>query len=325
MKRTRRLRVTKEIRNMVRENYLHPSDLVYPIFVIEGENIKNPVDSMPGIYQYSLDRMDEELERIRMAGVRAVLIFGIPAHKDELGSGAYDPHGIVQEAIYHIKRYYPGIIVIADICLCEYTSHGHCGLVCGEHIMNDETLPLLAKMAVTCAQAGADIVAPSDMMDGRVKVIRDALDNDGLYEVPIMSYSAKYASAYYGPFRDAAESAPAFGDRKTYQMDPANAKEALIEVQTDLEEGADMIIVKPAMAYLDIMKMISEKTNVPIAAYNVSGEYAMVKAAAANGWIDEKRIVMENLTGMKRAGAKMLITYHALDAASWIKEELGDY
>ena len=217
------------------------------------------------------------------------------------------------------------MIVIADICLCEYTSHGHCGLICGEHIMNDETLPLLAKMAVTCAQAGADIVAPSDMMDGRVKAIRDALDNEGLYEVPIMSYSAKYASAYYGPFRDAAESAPAFGDRKTYQMDPANAKEALIEVEADLLEGADMIIIKPAMAYLDIMRMISEKTNVPIAAYNVSGEYSMVKAAAANGWIDERRIVMENLTGMKRAGAKMIITYHALDAAGWIREELREY
>lgn len=325
MKRTRRLRTTKALRNMVREHYVHPSDLIYPIFVIEGEDIKNPVDSMPGIYQYSIDRMDEELERIWNAGVRGVLIFGIPAQKDEVGSEAYDPHGIVQEAIRYIKMNYPGMIVIADICLCEYTSHGHCGLICGEHIMNDETLPLLAKMAVTCAQAGADIVAPSDMMDGRVKAIRDALDNEGLYEVPIMSYSAKYASAYYGPFRDAAESAPAFGDRKTYQMDPANAKEALIEVEADLLEGADMIIVKPAMAYLDIMRMISEKTNVPIAAYNVSGEYSMVKAAAANGWIDERRIVMENLTGMKRAGAKMIITYHALDAAGWIREELREY
>jgi porphobilinogen synthase len=310
---------------MVRENYLHPSDFIYPIFVIEGTNIKNPVDSMPGIYQYSIDRLDEELDRIWKAGVRGILIFGIPAKKDEIGSGAYDPNGIVQEAIRYIKMCYPSMVVIADICLCEYTSHGHCGLICGEHILNDDTLPLLAKMAVTCAQAGADIVAPSDMMDGRVEVIREALDNEAFYEVPIMSYSAKYASAYYGPFRDAAESAPAFGDRKTYQMDPANAKEALIEVDADLAEGADMLIVKPAMAYLDIMKMISEHTNVPIAAYNVSGEYAMVKAAAANGWIDERRIVMENLTSMKRAGAKMLITYHALDAAKWLKEDLSEF
>lgn len=325
MKRTRRLRMTENMRSMVRENYLHPSDFIYPIFVIEGENIKNPVASMPGIYQYSLDRLDEELERIWEAGVRGILIFGIPAEKDEIGSHAYDPNGIVQEAIRYIKMCYPSMIVIADICLCEYTSHGHCGLICGEHVMNDDTLPLLAKMAVTCAQAGADIIAPSDMMDGRVKVIREALDNEAFYEIPIMSYSAKYASAYYGPFRDAAESAPAFGDRKTYQMDPANAKEALIEVEADLEEGADMIIVKPAMAYLDIMKSISQHTNVPIAAYNVSGEYAMVKAAAANGWIDERRIVMENLTGMKRAGAKMLITYHALDAAKWLKEDLTQY
>lgn len=325
MKRTRRLRTTNSIRNMVRENYLHPSDFIYPIFVIEGTNIKNPVDSMPGIYQYSIDRLDEELDRIWKAGVRGILIFGIPAKKDEIGSGAYDPNGIVQEAIRYIKMCYPSMVVIADICLCEYTSHGHCGLICGEHILNDDTLPLLAKMAVTCAQAGADIVAPSDMMDGRVEVIREALDNEAFYEVPIMSYSAKYASAYYGPFRDAAESAPAFGDRKTYQMDPANAKEALIEVDADLAEGADMLIVKPAMAYLDIMKMISEHTNVPIAAYNVSGEYAMVKAAAANGWIDERRIVMENLTSMKRAGAKMLITYHALDAAKWLKEDLSEF
>lgn len=325
MKRTRRLRTTNSIRNMVRENYLHPSDFIYPIFVIEGTNIKNPVDSMPGIYQYSIDRLDEELDRIWKAGVRGILIFGIPAKKDEIGSGAYDPNGIVQEAIRYIKMCYPSMVVIADICLCEYTSHGHCGLICGEHVLNDDTLPLLAKMAVTCAQAGADIVAPSDMMDGRVEVIREALDNEAFYEVPIMSYSAKYASAYYGPFRDAAESAPAFGDRKTYQMDPANAKEALIEVDADLAEGADMLIVKPAMAYLDIMKMISEHTNVPIAAYNVSGEYAMVKAAAANGWIDERRIVMENLTSMKRAGAKMLITYHALDAAKWLKEDLSEF
>lgn len=321
MKRTRRLRTTKNMRSLVRETYLHPSDLVYPIFIIEGEDIKNPVESMPGIYQYSLDRLDEELDRIWDAGVRGVLLFGIPAEKDEVGSSAYDPRGIVQEGIRHIKMMYPDMIVIADICLCEYTSHGHCGVICQGHILNDDTLPLLCKMAVTCAEAGADIVAPSDMMDGRVEAIRTALDENGLEDIPIMSYSAKYASAYYGPFRDAAGSAPAFGDRKTYQMDPANAREAMREVEADIEEGADMIIVKPALAYLDIMKTVVENTNIPIAAYNVSGEYSMVKAAAQMGWIDEKRIVMENLTAMKRAGAKILITYHALDAAKWMKEE----
>lgn len=321
IKRTRRLRTSTNLRRMVREHYVHPTDLIYPIFVAEGENIKNPVDSMPGIYQYSLDCIDEELDRIWESGVRGILMFGIPAHKDEVGSGAYDSHGIIQEGIRYIKKKYPELIIIADICLCEYTSHGHCGLICGEHVLNDETLPLLSKMAVTCAEVGADIVAPSDMMDGRVAAIREALDEAGFLETPIMSYSAKYASAYYGPFREAAESAPAFGDRRSYQMDPANGKEAMIEIEADLEEGADMIIVKPALAYLDILKKVSEKVNVPIAAYNVSGEYAMVKAAAANGWIDEKRIVMENLTAMKRAGAKMLITYHALDAAKWLSEE----
>ena len=249
------------------------------------------------------------------------MLFGIPAHKDEVGSGAYDPHGIVQEGIRHMKARYPEMIVIADICLCEYTSHGHCGLICDHEILNDETLPLLGKMAVTCAQAGADIIAPSDMMDGRVKAIREALDGAGFCQIPIMSYSAKYASAYYGPFREAAESAPAFGDRKSYQMDPANGKEAIIEVEADLDEGADMVMVKPALAYLDVLKEISSRVHVPVAAYNVSGEYSMVKAAAKNGWIDEKRIVLENLTAMKRAGAKIIITYHALDAVKWINEE----
>lgn len=322
MKRTRRLRMTKNIRSMVRETYLHPSDFIYPIFVIEGKDIKNPVDSMPGIYQYSIDRIDEELDRIWESGVKGVLIFGVPAHKDEVGSGAYDPHGIVQEGIRHIKARYPEMIVIADVCLCEYTSHGHCGLIHGEEVLNDETLPLLCKMSVTCAQAGADIIAPSDMMDGRVGAIRKALDDEGLYQTPIMAYSAKYASAYYGPFREAAESAPAFGDRKSYQMDPANVREAIVEVEADLEEGADIVMVKPALAYLDVLKEVSDRTNVPVAAYNVSGEYSMVKAAAGNGWIDEKRIVMENLTAMKRAGAKIIITYHALDVVKWIKEEV---
>ena len=279
------------------------------------------MDSMPGIYQYSIDRIDEELDRVWQSGVKSVLLFGIPAHKDEVGSGAYDPHGIVQEGIRHMKARYPEMIVIADICLCEYTSHGHCGLICDHEILNDETLPLLGKMAVTCAQAGADIIAPSDMMDGRVKAIREALDGAGFCQIPIMSYSAKYASAYYGPFREAAESAPAFGDRKSYQMDPANGKEAIIEVEADLDEGADMVMVKPALAYLDVLKEISSRVHVPVAAYNVSGEYSMVKAAAKNGWIDEKRIVLENLTAMKRAGAKIIITYHALDAVKWINEE----
>jgi len=276
---------------------------------------------MPGICQYSLDTVDEELGRVARAGIPAVLLFGIPEHKDEVGSGAYDEHGIVQEAIRMIKKNYPKLLVIADVCLCEYTSHGHCGLVKDGVILNDETLPLLAKAAVSYALAGADIVAPSDMMDKRVEAIREALDQEGLTGTPIMSYSAKFASAYYGPFRDAAHSAPGFGDRRTYQMDPANGQEALREVEEDILEGADMIIAKPAMAYMDIIKEITLNYNIPIIAYNVSGEYAMVKAAAANGWIDEKRIVMENLVGMKRAGAKMIITYHALDAARWIKEE----
>lgn len=305
---------------MVRENHVRVDELIYPLFVMEGENLAEPVESMPGICQYSLDRMNEELDRVKEAGISAILIFGIPAHKDEVGSGAYDEHGIVQEAIRRIKKDYPDLIVIADVCLCEYTSHGHCGLIKDGVILNDETLPLLAKSAVSYAEAGADIVAPSDMMDKRVGAIRKALDEAGFTYTPIMAYSAKFASGYYGPFRDAAHSAPGFGDRKTYQMDPANGQEALREVEEDIAEGADLIIAKPAMAYMDIIRAIHEKYNVPIVAYNVSGEYAMVKAAAANGWIDEKKIVMENMIGMKRAGAKMIITYHALDVARWLKE-----
>lgn len=309
------------MRDMVRENHVRVDELIYPLFVMEGENLAEPVESMPGICQYSLDRMNEELDRVKEAGIPAILIFGIPAHKDEVGSGAYDEHGIVQEAIRRIKKDYPDLIVIADVCLCEYTSHGHCGLIRDGIILNDETLPLLAKSAVSYAEAGADIVAPSDMMDKRVGAIRKALDEAGFTYTPIMAYSAKFASGYYGPFRDAAHSAPGFGDRKTYQMDPANGQEALREVEEDLAEGADLIIAKPAMAYMDIIRAIHENYNVPIVAYNVSGEYAMVKAAAANGWIDEKKIVMENMIGMKRAGVKMIITYHALDVARWIREE----
>lgn len=310
------------MRSLVRENHLRVDELIYPVFVMEGQDLCSPVESMPGICQYSIDRLPEELDRVVEAGILSVLLFGIPAHKDEVGSGAYDDQGIVQQAIRFIKSQerYRHLVVIADVCLCEYTSHGHCGLVREGIILNDETLPLLARTAVSYAGAGADIVAPSDMMDGRVKAIREALDGHGFVRIPIMAYSAKFASGFYGPFRDAAHSAPGFGDRKTYQMDPANGREALREVEGDLLEGADLIIAKPAMAYMDIIRDITAAYRVPVAAYNVSGEYAMVKAAAANGWIDEKKIVMEILVGLKRAGAKMIITYHALDAAKWIRE-----
>lgn len=320
MYRGRRLRVSETMRSLVRETHIQVDNLVYPIFVIEGENIKNPVDSMPGIYQYSIDRLEEELIRIDDAGVKSILIFGIPKEKDEIGSGAYAPDGITQRAIRFIKSKYPNMLVIADVCLCEYTSHGHCGLIEEGHILNDETLPLLAKMSVSLCQAGADVIAPSDMMDGRIEYIRESLDAHHFINVPIMAYSAKYASGFYAPFRDAAHSAPCFGDRKTYQMDYANGKEAIREMEEDINEGADIVMVKPALAYLDVIKEASQLFTCPIAAYNVSGEYAMVKAAAQNGWIDEKRIVMENMIAMKRAGASILITYHALDVAHWLKE-----
>ncbi len=322
MDRTRRLRSSEALRDMVRENHVRVDELIYPIFVIEGENICNPVNSMPGINQYSIDRLSYELDRVVEAGIKSVLLFGIPAHKDEVGSGAYEENGIVPQAIRFIKNNekYKNIIVVADVCLCEYTSHGHCGLIKDGVILNDETLPLLAKAALSYAKAGADIIAPSDMMDKRVGYIRKTLDENGFVNIPIMAYSAKFASSFYGPFRDAAHSAPGFGDRKTYQMDPANGREAMREVEEDLLEGADMIIAKPALGYMDIIKDIHNNFNVPIVAYNVSGEYSMVKAAAANGWIDEKKIVMEILTGLKRAGAKMIITYHAIDAAAWINE-----
>ena len=309
------------MRRMVRENRLDAADLIYPIFVAEGSGIAKPVESMPTVCQYSVDRLEEILPRVAESGISGLLIFGIPAKKDELATEAYNDNGVTQQAIRYIKEHYPELIVIADVCLCEYTSHGHCGVVKDGKILNDDTLPLLCKMAVSLAKAGADIVAPSDMMDGRVAAIRAALDENALEEIPIMSYSAKFASGFYSPFRDAAESAPCFGDRRTYQMDPANGREAIREIEDDIEEGADMIIVKPAMCYLDIMRTAREKFGLPIAAYNVSGEFAMVKAAAANGWIDEKRIVLEILTSIKRAGADMIITYHALDAAEWIKEE----
>ena len=320
MYRFRRLRRDERIRSMMQETRLHPKDFIYPIFVIEGENIKNPVESMPGIFQYSIDRLDEILAQVKRAEIGGVMLFGIPIHKDPQGSQAYAKDGITQRAVRFIKETYPEIYIVVDICLCEYTSHGHCGMVQGEEILNDETLPYLVKMAVSLAEAGADMAAPSDMMDGRVAAIREGLDQAGFTQMPIMAYSAKFASAYYGPFRDAAHSAPGFGDRKSYQMDFANGQEAIREIAADIEEGADIVMVKPALAYLDVLKEAALTFDVPLAVYNVSGEYAMVKAAAAKGWIDEKRIVMENLTAMKRAGAKIIITYHALDAVKWVSE-----
>lgn len=322
MNRFRRLRANENMRKMVRETFLNPSDFIYPIFVIEGENIKEPVPSMPNVFQYSIDQLDSILEQVHQSKISGILIFGIPKEKDEKASGAYASDGITQRAVGYIKSKYPAMLIIADICLCEYTSHGHCGLICGNEILNDETLPLLGKMSVSLANAGVDIIAPSDMMDGRIGYIRNALDENGFKNIPIMSYSAKFASGYYSPFRDAADSAPAFGDRKTYQMDFANVNEALREIEDDINQGADIVMVKPALAYLDVVRAAKDRFNMPLAAYNVSGEYAMVKAAAQNGWINEKRIVTENLIAMKRAGAKILITYHALDMAKWLLEEM---
>lgn len=320
MNRFRRLRTSSRMRRLVRETHINKDDLIYPIFVAEGENIKNPVESMPEIYQYSIDKLDEILQQIVESQIPGILIFGIPKHKDEFATSAYDDNGVTQQAIRYIKKKCPDLLVIADVCLCEYTSHGHCGVVHGDKILNDETLPLLSKMAVSLANAGADIIAPSDMMDGRVAAIRHSLDENGFIDTPIMAYSAKFASGYYSPFRDAADSTPCFGDRKTYQMDFANGKEALREIESDISEGADMVMVKPALAYLDIIKEAS-RYEFPLVAYNVSGEYSMVKAAAQNGWIDEKQIVMENMIAIKRAGADIIITYHALDVAKWLEEE----
>jgi Delta-aminolevulinic acid dehydratase len=321
MNRLRRLRSSEVMRKMTRETFVNTSDLIYPIFIIEGENIKEPIPSMPNIFRYSIDKLDEILDEVHNSKISGILIFGIPKEKDEKGSGAYATDGITQRAVRYIKSKYSSMLVIADVCLCEYTSHGHCGVICGNEILNDETLPLLAKMSVSLANAGADIIAPSDMMDGRIGYIRNELDENGFKNTPIMSYSAKFASGYYSPFRDAADSAPSFGDRKTYQMDFANVNEALREVEEDIAEGADIVMVKPALAYLDVVRAVADNFNIPLAAYNVSGEYAMVKAASQNGWIDEKRIVTENLVAMKRAGAKILITYHALDMAKWLLEE----
>lgn len=320
-KRHRRLRQSDAMRKMVQETYLHKEDFIYPIFVIDGENIKNEVSSMPGVYQFSIDRLAEEMDEVVALGIKAVILFGLPAEKDEVGSQAYHDHGIVQEATRFIKKNYPDMLVVADTCLCEFTSHGHCGVVSeDERILNDPSLDLLAKTAVSQAEAGADIIAPSNMMDGFVAAIREGLDAAGFEYVPIMSYAVKYASAYYGPFRDAADGAPQFGDRKTYQMDPANRMEAMREATSDVEEGADFLIVKPALAYLDIIRDVRNNYDLPVVAYNVSGEYAMVKAAAQNGWIDEKKVVLETLLGMKRAGADLIITYHAKDAIRFMEE-----
>ncbi|WP_027093420.1 porphobilinogen synthase [Cohnella thermotolerans] len=323
--RHRRFRRTAALRGMIRETYLHVNDLIAPIYVIYGNNVKTEISSMPGLYQWSVDRLEEEIAELREAGVRAVLLFGIPEHKDSVGTGAYIDDGIVQQATRRIKEIAPDMIVIADTCLCEYTDHGHCGIVhrAGDEAIvdNDESLELLVKTAVSQAAAGADIIAPSNMMDGFVAAIRQGLDEAGFEHIPIMSYAVKYSSAYYGPFRVAAQSTPQFGDRKTYQMDPANVREALREAQSDVEEGADMLMVKPGLAYLDVLRLLKDRFDLPVAVYNVSAEYSMVKAAAMQGWIDEKAIVMETLTGMKRAGADVIITYHAKDAARWLREQ----
>lgn len=320
MKRFRRLRRTPQLRALVRETHINKASLIYPLFVEEGNDERKPVESMPGIYRWPLSELALLLSEAASAGIGGVLLFGIPAHKDALGSSAYNDNGVTQQAIRLIKKNYPALTVIADVCLCEYTDHGHCGVVRGGEILNDETLPLLAKTAVSFARAGADIIAPSDMMDGRVAAIRAALDEAGFADIPIMSYSAKFASGCYSPFRDAADSAPCFGDRRSYQMDPANGREALREIEDDISEGADIVMVKPALAYLDVLSRARERFDLPLAAYNVSGEYSMVKAAAQNGWIDERRIVLENLTAIARAGADIIITYHALEAAAWLEE-----
>jgi len=316
--RLRRLRRTEALRALVRETKVDVGDLIYPLFVVEGKRLKQKVASMPGIHRYSPDLLPKEVEAIAKLGIPAVILFGIPQKKDEEASSAYDPKGVIQQATRAIKRITPELLVVTDVCLCEYTSHGHCGLVLDGQVDNDKTLELLARTALSHAQSGVDMVAPSDMMDGRVKAIRQALDENGFTDTPILSYAAKYASAFYGPFRDAAESAPQFGDRRSYQMDPPNWREALREVEQDIAEGADMVMVKPALPYLDIIRKVRDTFNHPLAAYSVSGEYAMVKAAAKQGWLDEQKVVMEILTAIKRAGADIIITYYAKEAARWL-------
>ncbi len=316
--RHRRLRYNPLVRDMVRETVLTKNDLIYPLFVVPGTKVKNPVKSMPGVFQLSIDELVKECKEVRELGIPAVILFGIPEHKDEVGSEAYDPEGIIQRAIRAVKKEVKDLLIITDVCMCEYTSHGHCGLLLGDEILNDETIELLAREALTHVQAGADIIAPSDMMDGRVAAIRKGLDDNGFQKIPIMSYAAKYASGFYGPFRDAAESTPAFGDRKSHQMDIGNVNEALREVAEDIEEGADIVMVKPAGPYLDVIRKVKDTFGMPTAAYQVSGEYAMIKAAGANGWIDEERVMIEAAYAIKRAGADMFLTYFAKDIAKWI-------
>ena len=320
IQRPRRLRGSEKLRKMVRETRMDKSSLIYPLFVKEGTGIEEEIPSMEGQYRYSVDRLPFELERLQNADVNNIMLFGIPDHKDEVGSGAYDPNGIVQKALREAKKQFPDMYYITDVCMCEYTSHGHCGVLCGHDVNNDATLELLAKTAVSHVEAGADMVAPSDMMDGRVRAIREALDANGHYGAPIMSYAVKYASAFYGPFRDAAGSAPSFGDRKSYQMDFHNRREGMKEALTDVEEGADIIMVKPAMSYLDMVSEVSKAVNVPVAAYSVSGEYAMVKAAAKMGWIDEERIMCEMAVSAYRAGAQIYLTYYAKELAKCMDE-----
>lgn len=320
IQRPRRLRGSENLRKMVRETRMDKSSLIYPLFVKEGTGIEEEIPSMEGQFRYSVDRLPFELERLQNAGVNSIMLFGIPDHKDEVGSGAYDPNGIVQKALREAKKQFPDMYYITDVCMCEYTSHGHCGVLCGHDVNNDTTLELLAKTAVSHVEAGADMVAPSDMMDGRVRAIREALDANGHYGAPIMSYAVKYASAFYGPFRDAAGSAPSFGDRKSYQMDFHNRREGMKEALTDVEEGADIIMVKPAMSYLDMVSEVSKAVNVPVATYSVSGEYAMVKAAAKMGWIDEERIMCEMAVSAYRAGAQIYLTYYAKELAKCMDE-----
>ncbi|MEQ6359273.1 porphobilinogen synthase [Thermoanaerobacter thermohydrosulfuricus] len=318
VKRPRRLRMNSILREMIRETSLDVGDLIYPLFVVPGDNIKEEIDSMPGVYHFSIDLLVEEVKEVRDLGIPAILLFGVPSYKDELGSEAYSEEGIVQKAVREIKEKVPEIVVITDVCMCGYTIHGHCGIVENGQVVNDKTIDYIAKIALSHVEAGADIVAPSDMMDGRVAAIRKLLDSRGFVNTPIMAYSAKYASSFYGPFREAAHSAPQFGDRKSYQLDYGNSNEALREIALDIEEGADIVMVKPALSYLDIIRRVKDNFNIPIAAYNVSGEYSMVKAAAKMGWIDEKSAVLEILTSIKRAGADMIITYFAKDVAKWL-------
>lgn len=322
LKRGRRLRETAAVRALVRETVLNANDFMLPIFVVEGENVKEEISSLKGNYHYSIDRLPEIIEEVRANGVKGIMFFGLPEAKDECATSAFIDNGIVQQAVRKTKEIAPELLVSTDVCMCQYTSHGHCGILDGHRVDNDKSLEYIAKIALSHAKAGADMVAPSDMMDGRVLAIRNLLDAEGYSHVSIMSYSAKYASAFYGPFRAAANSAPQFGDRKSYQMDPANSREAMREIEQDIEEGADIVMVKPAMAYMDIIRMARDNYNMPIAAYNVSGEYAMVKAAAEMGLIDEKRVALEMLTGIKRAGADIIITYYSIEAAKWLREEV---